>query len=85
MNALSMTFYELFADNLSVRGDKPLIVDPERRYTYAEVGALCDWIAAWLVASQIKRGDRVVVQLRKSAHEVLRCWRSRESARCSSM
>ncbi|VXC98596.1 AMP-binding protein [Sphingomonas sp. AX6] len=70
MNALSTTFYELFADNLARRADKPLIVDPERSYTYAEVGALCDWIAAWLVTARVLRGDRVIVQLRKSAHEV---------------
>lgn len=65
-----MTFYELFADNLPTRADKPLIVDPERSYSYAEIGALCDWIAAWLVSARVRRGDRVVVQLRKSAHEV---------------
>lgn len=70
MSALAMTFFELFADNLPVRADKPLIVDPERRYSYAEIGALCDWIAAWLVSARVRRGDRVIVQLRKSAHEV---------------
>ncbi len=70
MNALSTTFHELFADNLAVRADKTFVVDPERSYSYADVAALRDWIAAWLVVSDVNRGDRVVVQLRKSVHEV---------------
>lgn len=70
MSALATTFYELFADNLPLRASKPFVVDPDRSYSYAEVGAQCDAIATWLRANHVGRGDRVVIQLRKSMLEV---------------
>jgi non-ribosomal peptide synthetase component E (peptide arylation enzyme) len=70
VNALTTTFYELLADNLPARCDKPALVDADRAATYAELSREVDRIAAYLVASGVKPGDRVVVHLRKAVAEV---------------
>jgi acyl-CoA synthetase (AMP-forming)/AMP-acid ligase II len=69
MNALSTTFYELLADNLPLRPDKPALIDRDRQATYAELAAEAERIAAWLAAAGVRPGDRIVVHLRKSIAE----------------
>jgi acyl-CoA ligase (AMP-forming) (exosortase A-associated) len=71
MNALSTTFYELFADNLAVRPGKTALVDPARSVTYAEAAAEIDRVAAYLREQGIKSGERVIVHLNKSIAEVV--------------
>ena len=70
MSAIATTLHELFADNLPVRPDKAFLIDPERSHSYAEVAVERDRVAAWLIRNQVKRGDRVIVQLRKGMREV---------------
>jgi acyl-CoA synthetase (AMP-forming)/AMP-acid ligase II len=70
MNPLATTVYELFADNLPERADTCFLIDPDRSYSYAEVGEEVDRIAACLLEGGVKPGDRVVVQLRKGMLEV---------------
>lgn len=70
MNALATTFYELFADNLPARADRPALVDGDRSTTYGELmGEVERWAAA-LAGRGLRPGDRVVVHLRKSVAEV---------------
>lgn len=70
MSALATTFGELFADNLPTRVAKTFVIDPDRSYTYGEVAAERDRVAGWLIDAGVRRGDRVIVQLRKSMREV---------------
>lgn len=70
MSALATTFSELFDDNLPVASDKIFLIDPARSYTYCDVARERDRVAAWLIRCGVKRGDRVIVQLRKSMREV---------------
>ena len=69
-NALSTTFYQLFADNLPERAEAVAIVDPEARVTYGALGAEVDRIAGYLKAWRPRPGDRVIVHLRKGMAEV---------------
>ncbi len=69
-NALSTTFYQLFADNLPERAEAVVIVDPDARTTYGALGAEVDRIAGYLKAWRSKPGDRVIVHLRKGMAEV---------------
>jgi len=64
------TVSDLFAHNLPERAAKPFLVDPGRSWTYAEVAAEVDRVAAFLAADGIEPGDRVVVQVRKGMREV---------------
>lgn len=70
MSALATTLHELFADNLADRSDKVFVIDPLDSFTYADVAVDVDRVADWLVANGVGSGDRVIVQLRKSAREV---------------
>lgn len=70
MNALTTNFYQLLADNLSLRPNKTALVDADRSATFAEVAAEVDRIAGYLQAHGIRPGDRVIVHLRKRIAEV---------------
>lgn len=70
MNALATTLFELFDDNVGARPDALFLIDPDRRWTYGEVAVEVRRIAAFLVANGVLPGDRVVIQIRKSAREV---------------
>lgn len=70
MNPLATTFFELFSDNLPERADKCFLIDPDRIYSYGQVGSEVDRIAARLLALNVRPGDRVIVQLRKGMLEV---------------
>ncbi|KXU32638.1 AMP-dependent synthetase [Sphingobium sp. 22B] len=70
MSALSTTLFELFADNLPERADACFLIDPDRSYNYGEVGREVERAAACLLHHDVKPGDRVIVQLRKSMREV---------------
>lgn len=69
MNALTTTFYQLLADNLPERAEKPAVIDGDHSVTYAELSAETGRLAAYLHHCGIKAGDRVIVQLRKSMAE----------------
>lgn len=64
------TVFDLFDYNLPQRGDKTFLVDPARSWTYAEVAAEVDRVAAFLAERGLVPGDRVVVQVRKGVREV---------------
>jgi acyl-CoA synthetase (AMP-forming)/AMP-acid ligase II len=70
VNALSTTLYQLLADNLPLRAQKPALVDADRRTTYAALAAEVDGMAGYLQRRGVAPGDRVIVQLRKGAGEV---------------
>lgn len=70
MSALAMTFHDLFADNLPEGAERVMLVQDGRTTTYGEMADLVDRIAGYLRARGVGPGDRVVVQLRKSAAEV---------------
>ena len=71
MNALSNTFYQLMADNLTVRPLKQAIIDGEKSATYQDIEADVARLAAYLQQQGILPGDRVIVHLRKSISEVV--------------
>ncbi|MBL8820721.1 MAG: AMP-binding protein [Planctomyces sp.] len=50
--------------------DNVAISDGNRTVTYAELNDLVSRVTGWLVRSGLRRGDRVVVHLRKSIEEV---------------
>ncbi|MFT4057598.1 MAG: AMP-binding protein [Novosphingobium sp.] len=70
MNAGVRTVFELFAHNLPERAGKTFLLDPDHSWTYAEVAAEVDRVAAFLAAGDLQHGDRVVVQVRKGMREV---------------
>ena len=70
MNALSTSLYQLFADNLPIRPEKPAFVDGERAASYAEAAGEVDRIASYLRDRGIAAGDRVIIHLRKGIPEV---------------
>ncbi|MBO9436780.1 AMP-binding protein [Ruegeria sp. R13_0] len=71
MSALATTFYELFADNLNSNSDKIALVDAGRSIDYASLSAEIDVVAQYLTCQGIGRGERVIVNLRKSIEEVV--------------
>ncbi|WP_232493983.1 AMP-binding protein [Novosphingobium kaempferiae] len=71
MSAAVRTVFDLFAHNLPEGGARTFIVDPDRAWTYAEVATEVDRVAAFLSASGLEPGDRVVVQVRKGVREVV--------------
>jgi len=70
MNALSTTFYELLADNLSVRPDQAALIDGNRTTTYRELHDTVVLLAGALTRQGVLPGERVVVHLRKGLAEV---------------
>lgn len=71
MSPLATTFHEAFADNLATEGNKIFLIDPARSWTYAQVAAEVDRVSGWLTDQGVVAGDRVIVQLRKGAREVV--------------
>jgi acyl-CoA ligase (AMP-forming) (exosortase A-associated) len=65
------TFHDLLAEQLTSRGNHPLLIDGDRSVTYADTARTVDRLAAWLAAMGVRRTDRVAVQLHKSADEVV--------------
>jgi acyl-CoA ligase (AMP-forming) (exosortase A-associated) len=70
VNALTTTFHQLLADNVSIRPEKVALIDGDRSATFAEVTAEVDRVAGYLKAQGIRPGDRVIVHLRKRIAEV---------------
>lgn len=68
---LAFTFSDLLELNLDRRADHPLVVDRQRRATYAEIAGAAAGVAATLRDLGVRRGDRVVVHLHKSIEEVV--------------
>ncbi len=71
MNAVSTTFYQLFADNLSVRPGKHAFIDGEKSATYEEIESEVAHLAAYLQQQGVLPGDRIIIKLRKSIPEVV--------------
>ena len=71
MNALTTTFYQLLSDNLPLRKDKQALVDGDADIDYTTLAAEVDRVAAYLAGHGVRRGDRVIVHLRKSISEVI--------------
>ena len=65
------TFHGLLSANLALRPDKTAIVDGDVSIDYRTIGARVDALARRLLALGVRPGDRVAVQLRKSADEVI--------------
>ena len=65
------TFHGLLAGNLAHRADKIAIVDGDTNVDYRTLARRVETLAARLLALDVRPGDRVVVQLRKSAAEVI--------------
>lgn len=63
--------YALLARNVPCNGDKVFIIDPDRSWTYSQIGKEVDRLHHFLVSQGIGQGDRVVVQLRKGMREVV--------------
>ncbi|HPE26756.1 MAG: AMP-binding protein [Rhodobacteraceae bacterium] len=75
MNSLTVpggesSAYRLFADNLPARADKVALIDQGAEITYGALADEVDRLAAWLCATGVAPGDRVIVHLRKSIGEV---------------
>jgi acyl-CoA ligase (AMP-forming) (exosortase A-associated) len=70
LNSLSTTFYELFADNLTIRPHKAFLIDGDKSVTYAQLDTEISALSGYLQAEGIRPGDRVIVNLRKSIAEV---------------
>jgi acyl-CoA ligase (AMP-forming) (exosortase A-associated) len=70
MSSLTTTVYQLLSDNLPHKGDAVAVVDDELDVTYGALSQMVDQIASQLQQSGVVPGDRVVIQLRKSAVEV---------------
>jgi acyl-CoA ligase (AMP-forming) (exosortase A-associated) len=70
MSSLTTTVYQLLSDNLPHKGDAVAVVDDELDVTYGALSQMVDQIASQLQQSGVVPGDRVVIQLRKSATEV---------------
>ena len=70
MSPLATTLYELFADNLQHHPGKTFLIDPDRAASYADVATQVDRIASYLAASNVRPGDRVIVQVNKGVREV---------------
>ncbi|EJU12924.1 AMP-binding protein [Novosphingobium resinovorum] len=70
MSRAVRTVFDLFAHNLPEHAAKTFLVDPDRSWTYAEVAAEVGRVCAFLAASDLQPGDRVVVQVRKGMREV---------------
>ncbi len=64
------TVYDLLGINAVSRPQDIAIVDGEREISYGELAAEAGRLAALLARRGVQRGDRVVVNLRKSAEEI---------------
>ena len=65
-----MTLYGIFERHLEGGADRPLLVTSEATYTSADVERESAKVAAWLRASGLERGDRVVVDLKNGIDAV---------------
>lgn len=68
---LAFTFHDLLVLNLAGRADHPMVIDRQRRATYAEIAHASATMAAVLADMGVRRGDRVVVHLHKSIEEIV--------------
>ncbi|MEU8687799.1 non-ribosomal peptide synthetase [Streptomyces sp. NPDC048665] len=64
------TLLEPVLDRVRATPDAIAVVDGERRFTYAELGARADAVARGLGAAGVKPGDRVATAVAKSAEAV---------------
>jgi myxalamid-type nonribosomal peptide synthetase MxaA len=60
------TALDLFVDQVRAAGDRVAIQYKDEQLTYAELGTRTECIAAMLVGSDVRPGDRVAVLLRRS-------------------
>lgn len=70
MSALATSFYDLLADNVADAIDRVAIVEDGVESTYGELSEVTDRLADHLYEAGVSRGDRVIIQLRKSIAEV---------------
>ena len=68
---LAFTFHDLLARNLEGRADRLALVDQGRRITYAQLHRQVEAVAGALATLGLGHGDRVCIQLHKSAEEVV--------------
>lgn len=76
--ALALTTVDLLTLHRGAQLERIAVVDGARRATYGELQARVEALAARLHALGLRRGDRVVVHLRKCLEEVVAlfaCWR----------
>lgn len=76
--ALALTTVDLLALHEGEALDRVAVVDGKRRSTYRELQQHVEAAAAKLAELGVRRGDRVIVHLRKSSEEVIAmfaCWR----------
>lgn len=68
------TLGDLLRDSAAAHGSRTAIVSDELRWTYAELDARADRLAAGLAALGLRAGDRVVVQLPNVPEFVVLCF-----------
>jgi len=71
MTVLALTTYDLLGLHEGAALERCAIVEREQSLQYGELITLVDVLAARLAALGVARGDRVIVHLPKSAHEVV--------------
>ena len=60
-SAARLTVADLFEDQVALKPDSIAIQSPQGDWTYAQLGAQVERMAAWLDAQGVQRGDRVAV------------------------
>ena len=65
------TFYQLLGGDKDRRGDRTLVVDGDRNWTYTQVAQEVERVAAWLIKAGVQRGDRVAIHMQKSLAEIV--------------
>ncbi|MEA2180001.1 MAG: 2,3-dihydroxybenzoate---[aryl-carrier protein] ligase, partial [Solirubrobacteraceae bacterium] len=58
-----MTIPAMLDRTVELFGDRPAMWHADRRWIFAELDAMADQVAAWLLAHDVRPGDRVAVRL----------------------
>src|SRR5262245_56933704 len=69
-SASPVTLYALLQRHLACGSDRPLLVTPDGVFTSTDVDRESARVAAWLRASGLEEGDRVVIDLKNSIEAV---------------
>ncbi|KGJ17145.1 AMP-binding protein, partial [Paracoccus sanguinis] len=70
MTPAALSLDHLLWDNAALHPDRVALIDADQPVSYGALADRAGQVAAWLAAAGVRRGDRVVVHLRKSADEI---------------